>query len=159
MRIPNQRFEEWIENLGFPLLQIKISNSFLAARKVDNIVYVSSATPLKSDGTEIIGKIGQEVDLLLAKEAACLCLVHSLSLLQSVVKLPIQDRLDRVIDLTFMMNCSPDFGKHSFVADAASDLLIEYFGEKGKHSRSAIGVGSLVRNCCMVVKGMYELKN
>lgn len=159
MKILNQRFEDWLESLGFQLPEVKISNSFLAAQKVGNIIYVSSATPLKFDGTEIIGKIGSEVDLSVAKEAACVCLIHSLSLLQSIVKSPIQDKLDRVIDLTFMMNCTPDFDKHSFVADAASNLLIEYFGEKGKHSRSAIGVGSLVRNCSMVVKGTYELKS
>lgn len=148
----------WMNEKGYPLIDIQISNSFLAARIVNDLAFVSSATPLRFDGTEVIGKVGEKVNLEDAKEAARLCLAHSLSLLQCVLNVPIEERLSKVVDLTFMINGIPSFGNHSVIADAASDLLIEYFGEDGKHSRSAVGVGSLVRNCSVVLKATYELK-
>lgn len=113
MKIKNTRLANRLDGLGYPMPEIKISNSFMAARKVGNLIYVSSATPLKYDGSEIIGKVGREVDLSLAKEAACLCLSHSLSLLQSMFDFPIEDEIEKVIELTFMMNGVPDFDKHS----------------------------------------------
>jgi len=154
----HKTLEYWMESKGYTLPLVNISNTYLPARRSDRIVYVSSATPLRVDGSEVVGKIGSEVDEELAKEAACLCLAHSLSLLKGVVQGPLGPRIHRIIDFTFLMNCVSDFDDHSTIADAASNLLVEYFGDDGKHSRSAIGVGSLVRNCSMVLKAVYELR-
>ena len=149
---------EFFKLKGYPFLTgIVINNSFLPIKKVGDLVFVSSATPLKSDGTEVIGKVGENIDVETAKEAACLCLTHSLSLLEYEMEKPLTNRSIQAVDLTFMLNTTPNFDQHSEIADVASDLLIEAIGENGKHTRSAIGMGSLVRNVSIVLKGVYKI--
>ena len=140
------------------LEDIAINNSFLPAKKIDNLIFVSSATPLRFDDSEIVGKIGGEVTVETAKEAACLCLVHSLSLLEFSIGQSLTNKTIQAADFTFMLNTTPEFEKHSEVVDMASDLFIDALGERGQHSRSAIGVNSLVRNVSMVLKGVYKVR-
>ena len=150
---------DYFAQKGFPFLKnIAIQNSFLPAKKVGDLVFVSSATPLKIDDSEIIGKAGKEVDMETAKEAACLCLVHSLSLLEHAIEQPLTNQSIQAVDLTFMFNTTAELEQHSEIADVASDLLIEALGENGKHTRSAIGMNSLVRNVSMVLKGVYKVR-
>ncbi|KXK05255.1 MAG: endoribonuclease L-PSP [Acidobacteria bacterium OLB17] len=144
---------------GFPLLSnLQIVNSFSPAVLIGDLAFVSSATPLRQDGSEITGKIGDQIDISEAKEAACLCLAHSLSLLQLAVGEPLDGRLVRAVDLTFFMNAASDFGKQSEIADTASNLLLDILGPNGAHSRSALGAGSLVRGVSVVLKGLYQLR-
>ena len=154
----NLPLADWLFSQGFPLQeQITISNSFRPAVQINDLIFVSSATPLRLDGTEIKGKVGSDVDLPTAKEAACLCLAHSLSLLREVTGEPLDERIVRAVDLTFFVNAIPTFDNHSEIADAGSNLLIGGIGSRGEHSRSAIGVGSLVRNVSVVLKAIYQI--
>jgi enamine deaminase RidA (YjgF/YER057c/UK114 family) len=147
-----------LQQEGYPLLeQLVITNQFEAGVKAADLVFVSSATPLRNDGTEVCGKVGGEVDLGLAQEAARLCVAHSLSLLIRAAEGPLDERIDRVVDVMFFINAVPAFGEHSLVADAGSNLLITVLGSRGTHSRSAIGAGSLVRNVSVVMKAVYRL--
>ncbi len=150
---------ERMENQGFPLQSIvSITNKFLPARQSKALIYVSSATPLNLDGSEIKGKVGKDIDIDTAKYAACLCLAHSLSLLRQAVYGSLDDYFVQAIDLTYFINASPTFERHSDIADAGSNLLITVIGPAGEHCRSAIGVASLVRNVSIVLKGIYEVK-
>ena len=150
---------EFFAEKGYRFLEdIAIENSFLPAKKIDNLIFVSSATPLRFDNTELTGKIGGEVTVETAKEAACLCLVHSLSLLEFSMGQSITNKTIQAADFTFMLNTTPDFEQHSEVVDVASDLFIDALWEKGQHSRSAVGMNSLVRNVSMVLKGVYNVR-
>lgn len=154
----NLSLTNFLTSKGFPLLgKLKITNSFKPAVQVNDLIFVSSATPLQLDGTEIKGKVGSDVDLATAQKAACLCLAHSLTLLREVIGEPLDKRIVRAVDLTFFINAIPTFDNHSEIADAASNLLISGLGSKGEHSRSAIGVGSLVRNVSVVLKATYQI--
>jgi len=149
---------DWLANKGFPLLStVNIQNDFQPAIVVGNLAFVASATPMREDGTELVGKVGCDIDLILAQEAACLCVAHSLSLLQETIGSPIEERLTGVVDLTFFINADPSFNGHSTIADAGSRLLIDGLGAIGGHARSAIGAGSLVRNVSVVLKAVYRV--
>lgn len=148
---------DWLRSAGYPLLtDIQIRNHFEPAILVGELMFVSSATPLKEDGTEIIGRVGETVELGVAQSAACFAVAHSLSLLQMTIGRPLLASTFRVVDLTFFINSAQSFADHSAVADPASRLLIGLLGDLGKHSRSAIGVTSLVRGVSVVVKGVYQ---
>lgn len=150
---------EWLEGQGYPLLKkATITNSFEPAVQIHDLIFVSSATPRRPDGTEICGKVGTEISLETAKEAACFCVVHSLSLLRDVIGESLDDRIVRAVDLTFFINATSTFCCHSDVADAGSDLLIGSLGTNGVHARSAIGAGSLVRNVSVVLKAVYQVR-
>ncbi len=120
-------------------------------------MFVSSATPLRPNGTEVRGKVGTDIDLSMAEVAARLCVAHSLSLLRFVIPELLDERIDHVVDVMFFINALPTFEDHSAVADAGSKLLIEALGPRGTHSRSAIGAGSLVRNVSVVMKAVYRV--
>jgi enamine deaminase RidA (YjgF/YER057c/UK114 family) len=151
--------EDFLTRRGYPLLKrLVIVNAFRPATIVNDIAFVSSATPLQFDGKEVTGKVGSEVDIRVAQRAACLCLSHSLSLLRLAIGEPLGERILRAVDLTFFINADPDFCEHSEIADEASRLLIDGLGTRGEHSRSAIGVGSLVRNVSVVLKATYQVE-
>lgn len=155
----NSTLARWFESQGFPLLSdIRIDNSFEPAVVYNDLIFVSSATPMRNDGTEVKGKVGFDIDVIGAKNAACLCLAHSLSLLRDALGEPIENKIVKAIDLTFFINAIPTFDNHSEIADAASNLLIGSLGRRGVHARSAIGVGSLVRNVSVVLKAIYQIK-
>ncbi len=149
----------WLDGQGYPLLsRVVIKNAYEPAVRVGDLVFVSSATPLRSNGTEVFGKVGTDVDMDVAKVAARLCVAHSLSLLRDVVGEPLEKRIRRAVDLMFLINAASSFGDHSEVADAGSDLLIQGLGPAGAHARSAIGVGSLVPNVSVVLKAVYRVR-
>ena len=67
------------------------------------------------------------------------------------------DRVNRVAKLLCMVNCAPDFGQQPAVANGASDLLVEVFGDKGRHARSAVGMASLPSNVCIEIEMIAEV--
>ena len=68
------------------------------------------------------------------------------------------DRVRRVVKVFGMVNAVPDFTGHTEVIDGCSKLLVEVFGERGRHARSAIGVGSLPRGFAVEVEAIVEFK-
>ncbi|TDD28372.1 RidA family protein [Kribbella turkmenica] len=141
-------------DLGYPIPDyVPSPNRFLAARKAGNLVFVSSVTPRRSDGSEVSGKILVDVSVDAAKDAAKWCVANSLAALASVVD---PTTVVGVVDMLVACNTAQEFGDHSEIADAASLHLEALFGAAGRHTRGAIGCASLVRNVCVVAKIVYE---
>ena len=67
------------------------------------------------------------------------------------------DRVSRVVKLLCMVNCAPDFGQQPAVANGASDFLVEVFGDKGRHARSAVGMAALPNNVCIEIEMIVEV--
>ena len=65
------------------------------------------------------------------------------------------DRIERVVQLYGVVNATPDFVKHTSVIDAASDVLVEVFGESGRHTRLAVGVASLPANLVLEIQALF----
>ncbi len=116
--------------------------NYVGAVQTGNLVFLAGHGPRREDGEYIhCGKVGRDLDVETARKAAELAILNCLgSLKQAIGDL---DRVTRVVKLLGMVNCAPDFTEQSQVINAASDLLVVGFGEKGKHARSAVGMASL----------------
>jgi enamine deaminase RidA (YjgF/YER057c/UK114 family) len=130
--------------------------NFLGAVRVGNMVYLSGHGPLKPDGEYMIGKVGSEFNLEQAQQAARLTGISLLSALKAEVGN--LNNVKRFVKVLGMVNAVPSFDQHSQVINGFSDLMVEVFGENGKHARSAIGLGSLPRNIPVEIEMIVEMK-
>ena len=103
------------------------------------------------------GKLGAEITVEQGYEAAKITALNMLGSLKDLVGE--LDRVNRIVKLLCMVNCTPDFGKQPLVANGASDLLVEIFGEKGRHARSAVGMASLPNNVCVEIESIVEISD
>ncbi len=133
------------------------SANFLGAVRVGNLVYLSGQGPLKEDGKFMIGKVGKEFTFEEAKYAARLTGISLLEALKAEVGN--LNNVKRIVKVLGMVNAVPEFDNHSQVINGFSDLMVEVFGENGKHARSAIGLGSLPRNIPVEIEMIVEMKN
>jgi enamine deaminase RidA (YjgF/YER057c/UK114 family) len=106
----------------------------------DGIAYVGGHGPVAAD-TVIQGKVGSTLSLEQAQEAARMTALSMLATLQS--ELGDLDRIERIIKVFGMVNCAPGFNQTPAVIDGCSDLLVELFGDAGRHTRSAVGMAEL----------------
>ncbi len=102
------------------------------------------------------GRLGAEVDTAQGQAAARACALNALALLEA--DLGGLDRVARVLSVLVFVACTPDFAEQPAVADGASQLLLEVFGEQGVHTRSAIGVAALPRGACVEVEVEVALR-
>jgi len=106
-----------------------------------NLLYLSGQGPKTSEGTWLCGKVGDDVSVETAYQHAR---QTGISLLATAnAALGSLDRVERVVKLLGLVNATPQFTEHPKVINGCSDLLVEVFGDAGRHARSAIGVGSL----------------
>ncbi|HBI29706.1 MAG TPA: hypothetical protein DDY54_08720, partial [Deltaproteobacteria bacterium] len=105
-----------------------------------NLLYLSGQGPREADGSFHTGKVGQEVTIEQAYQDARLTGLNLLAVMQGA--LGELDRIERVVKLLGMVNGTPDFLEHPQVINGCSDLMVEVFEEKGRHARSAVGMGS-----------------
>jgi enamine deaminase RidA (YjgF/YER057c/UK114 family) len=109
-----------------------------------DIAFVSGQLPWVDGEIKTTGLLGGTVTIDQGKEAARICGLQALAVLQQA--LGSIDRISRIIKLTGFVQSTPDFHQQPAVIDAASELMVEIFGEDGRHTRSAVGVASLPRN-------------
>jgi enamine deaminase RidA (YjgF/YER057c/UK114 family) len=148
--------EDRIEELGYALPNPPqpVAN-YVGAVKTGNLVFVSGHGPRGANGERPNGKVGRELSREQGYEAARLCILVGLaSLKREIGEL---DRVQRVVKLLCMVNCTEDFGEQPLVANGASDLLVELFGEKGKHARSAVGMQMLPGNIPVEIEMIVEI--
>lgn len=126
---------------------------YVGAVRAGDLVFVSGAGPSSPDGF-ITGKVGRDVDLETAQEAARLCVLSGLSAVQEA--LGDLERVTRVVKLLGFVNSAPGFNQQPAVMDGASGLLLELFGERGQHARSAVGVAELPMDIAVEVEMIVE---
>lgn len=119
-------------------------------------LYLSGHGPVQDDKSLIIGRIGVEMDIEAGKLAARQVGLTMLSTI--VTNLGSLDRIKRVIKVLGMVNCTPDFGRHPYVINGASELFAKVWGEEnGIGVRSAVGMGSLPDNIPVEIEALFEL--
>ena len=106
--------------------------------------------------TRYLGKVGEDITKEEAKEAAAVTAVNLVSILKDAVG--DLDRVKRIVSVHGFVNSTPDFTEQPYVINGASDLLVELFGEKGRHSRCAMSVNSLPLNICVEVELIAEVE-
>ena len=121
-----------------------------------NLLYLSGQGPREADGTFHTGKVGQEVTIEQAYQDARLTGLNLLAVRQGA--LGELDRIERVVKLLGMVNGTPDFLEHPQVINGCSDLMVEVFEEKGRHARSAVGMGSLPNNITVEVEAIVKIQ-
>jgi enamine deaminase RidA (YjgF/YER057c/UK114 family) len=121
----------------------------------ERLAFVSGQLP--RDGERLIlGKVGAEVSLDQGREAARLCILQGLACLKQV--LGSLDGIEKILKLTGFVASAPGFNQQPKVIDAASELLVEVFGDSGRHARSAVGVAELPRNAAVEVELIVGLR-
>jgi len=123
---------------------------------IGNLAYVSGHGPYMEDGSLIIGRIGADLDLDKGKVAARQTGLAILATLRQA--LGSLDKIDRVIKVLGMVNCTPEFQKHPLVINGCSELFAEIWGqENGVGARSAVGMNSLPNSIAVEIEAIFSL--
>lgn len=120
------------------------------------LVFVSGQIARSGDES-YTGKVGAEVSIETGQAAARVCALNLLAQLRAACDGDL-DRVTHVVKLTVFVNAAPDFKDHPKVANGASDLMVEVFGDIGRHSRAAVGCGSLPGDVSVEVEGIFEIR-
>ncbi len=129
--------------------------NYVRAVKAGNLLFVSGHGPYNDGQTPLSGKLGKELTVeegyKTARNVAMNCLASVKATLGGL------DQVKRVVKLLGMVNCTEDFKDQPKVVNGASDLLVEVFGEAGKHARSAVGMQSLPNGIPVEIEMILEV--
>ena len=120
-----------------------------------NLVFIAGQVPVEDGQRKFIGKLGKEYQTADGQKAARLCAISILNRLKDAYDL---DRVVRCVKMVGFVNSMPDFTEQPAVVNGASDLMVQVFGDAGKHARSAVGVASLPFGCAVEVEAIFEIK-
>ena len=129
--------------------------NYVDAVRVGNLIYLSGKGPQKADGTYITGKLGKDLTIEQGYEAARLTAINHLAVLKK--ELGSLNKVKRVVKVLGMVNCTEDFKDQPKVINGYSDLMVEIFGDKGKHARSAVGMVALPFGIAVEVEIILEV--
>ena len=130
--------------------------NYVNAVQTGNLIFLAGKGPLKADGTYITGKVGKNLSIEQGYEAARVVGINQLATLKA--EIGNLDRVVRIVKVLGMVNATPEFTNHPKVINGFSDLMVEVFGEKGKHARSAVGMISLPSDIAVEVEMIVEIK-
>lgn len=120
-----------------------------------NLLFISGQISKAADGTVVTGALGRDVSVETGQQAARHCALNILA--QAKSALGSLDRIGQVLKLTGFVNATADFTDHPKVVNGASDLMVEVLGDKGRHTRAAVGVSSLPLNCAVEVDAIIAI--
>jgi len=135
----------------------KPAGSYIPVVTTNNLAFVSGQIPIKEGKIVFEGKVPKEQSLDSAKDAAKICIINGLAQLKA--NLGSLDKITKFVRISGFVNSAPDFTEHPKVINAASDLLVEIFGDIAKHSRIAVGVASLPLNSTVEIDMIVEYSN
>jgi enamine deaminase RidA (YjgF/YER057c/UK114 family) len=150
---PEQRLKDLNIQLG--AMKQPIAN-YVKAVQTGNLLFLAGHIPDEVVGKKTRGKVGAQLTVEEGKEAARLTGLSLLSTLKAYVG--DLNNVKRIVKVFGMVNADPSFTQHPMVINGCSDLMVEVFGEKGKHARSAVGMGSLPLDAAVEIEMVVELK-
>lgn len=152
----NYNPEKNLHDLGIELKLpgIPVAN-YVHAVRTGNLLFLAGKGPKKADGKNIVGKLGQDLSIEEGYEAARVAGINQLAVLKA--ELGNLNKVKRIVKVKGMVNAIPDFKDQSKVVNGYSDLMVAVFGEKGKHARAAVGMGSLPGNMAVEVEMIVEV--
>ena len=151
-------FEKNIKNLELkiPSMALPVAN-YVPYKIFDKILYISGQAPIKEGSLIYKGKVGKDITEEEGIEAAKLCCINIISALKSAINND-WEKLDGFIKLGGFVNCDANFVNHPQIINGASDLLVNIFGEQGKHTRFAVGSNSLPMNISVEIDAVIKLR-
>jgi len=129
--------------------------NYVNAVRVGNLLYLAGKGPQKADKTYVTGKVGKELTIEEGYEAARLTAINHLAVLEN--ELGSLNKVKRIVKVHGMVNCTEDFTDQSKVINGYSDLMVEIFGDKGKHARAAVGMYALPLNMAVEIEVIVEI--
>ena len=133
------------------------AGSYIPITTTGNLAFVSGQIPMKNGKVVFEGKVPEKQSLDSAREAAKICIINGLAQLKA--NLGSLDRITKFVRISGFVNSDSNFAEQPKVINAASDLLVEIFGDKGKHSRIAVGVASLPLNSTVEIDMVVEFSS
>jgi enamine deaminase RidA (YjgF/YER057c/UK114 family) len=129
--------------------------NYVNAVRVGNLLFLAGKGPTKPDGSNITGKVGKDLTIEQGYEAARLTAINHLAVLKA--ELGDLSKVKRIVKVLGMVNCTEDFKDQPKVINGYSDLMVEIFGDKGKHARSAVGMYALPLGIAVEVEVVVEV--
>ena len=151
-------FEENIKNLGLNIPELpKALANYVPYKIVGKTMYISGQAPVKNGELIYKGKVGSDISVEDGIEAARLCVINIIA----AVKTGLEDdwsKLDSFVKLTGYVNCQDTFTDQPKIINGASDMLVEIFGDQGRHSRVAVGSNALPLGIAVEIDAIVQLK-
>jgi len=149
--------EEKIKSLGIQLPDPPTpAGSYIPVVKTGNLLFISGQIPMDNGKVVFTGKVSDD-NIEIAQKSARMCAINILAQIKREVGN--LDKVTKIIKLSGFVNSSLEFTQHPKVINAASDLIFEIFGDKGKHSRIAVGVTSLPLGSMTEIDAIVEVSN
>lgn len=130
--------------------------NYLPFTRAGNLVFVSGQVPFVDGKLEITGTVGENASVEDAQGQAKVCAINLLAQLKVACDGDL-DRVVKVVKLGAFVASANDFFNQPIVVNAASDLMVEAFGEAGRHARFAVGTNALPLNCLVEIDGIFEI--
>lgn len=148
--------EERLQALGLALPEVSapVAN-YVPAVRTGNLLFVAGQVPRDESGAMITGKVGADMDVDAAYDAARICGLYALAAAKAEVGG--LDKIARVVRVMGLVNATPDFTRQPQVINGFSDLMVSVFGEAGRHARVAYGAGSLPGGAAVEVESLFEV--
>ncbi|MBN8837257.1 MAG: RidA family protein [Sphingobacteriia bacterium] len=144
-----------LKNIEFPLVTKPVAN-YVNVVRTGNLLFLSGKGPLQKNGQYITGKLGKELSLEQGYEAARITALVQMAVLKDY--LGDLNKVKRIVKVLGMVNSADTFYDQPKVINGFSDLLVEVFGEKGKHARSAVGMAALPMNMAVEIEMIVEIE-
>jgi enamine deaminase RidA (YjgF/YER057c/UK114 family) len=130
--------------------------NYVNAVRAGNLLYLAGKGPLKADNTYVTGKVGKDLTIEQGYEAARITAINHLAVIKN--ELGSLNKVKRIVKVLGMVNCTEDFKDQPKVINGYSDLMVEIFGDKGKHARSAVGMNALPFNMAVEIEVIVEIE-
>lgn len=151
-------FDKKLKELGVELITpAKPIANYVTAVRTGNLIFLAGHGPLKSDGTNIMGKVGKDLSI---EQGAAAARQTGISLLSTLKKELGGDfnKVKRIVKVLGMVNCTETFTDQPKVINGFSDLMVAIFGDKGKHARSSVGMYALPSNIAVEIEMIVEVE-
>lgn len=129
--------------------------NYVNAVRTGNLIFLAGKGPTRADGTRITGKVGADLSIEQGYEAARLTAINQIAVLKA--ELGDLRKVKRFVKVLGMVNCTADFTDQPRVINGFSDLIVEVFGERGKHARAAVGMASLPGGIAVEIEAIVEV--
>lgn len=129
--------------------------NYVPVVRTGNLLFVSGQIPIGPNGIEFVGKVGKEFGIEEGRACARLCGINIIA--QTKAAIGDLEKVVRIVKLVGMVNSTPDFTDQPKVINGCSDFLVDVFGDKGRHARSAVSVASLPFGVAVEIEAVIEV--
>lgn len=148
---------EKLQSLGLNLPDVPTPvAAYVNCVRSGNLLFLSGGLPINGDH-KVIGKVPSTVSIEEAREAARMIILNRLAVIRDAMGS--LDKVVQIVALNGFVNSEPDFSGHPQVINGASELLVELFGDRGKHSRTALGAAALPLNVAVEINLIVEVRD